>query len=53
MDSGAAGHVMPDGVWECFHVSNSSAKHQKRFVAWSGEHIRGLGEKNVPIRTNE
>ena len=34
-------------------MSNSSAKHQKRFVAWSSEHIRGLGEKNVPIRTNE
>ena len=34
-------------------MSNSSAKHQKRFVAGSGEHIRDLGEKNIPIRTNE
>ena len=37
VDSGPAGHVM------LFHVSNSSAKH----------HQRGLGEKNVPFKTNE
>ena len=38
----------------CSRMSNSSDKTSpKKFVAASGEHIKDLGEKSIPLKTNE
>ena len=51
MDSGAAGHVMLEEMFPRVKVQRNSAP--KRFLAAKGEHIRGMGEKTVPFKTNE
>ena len=51
MDSGAAGHVMPETMFPC--VKFEHKKSPKKFVAANGEQIKDLGEKNIPFKTNE
>ena len=47
MDSGAAGHVMPEAMFPM--LSLSAKRHQKKLVAANGEQSKHLGEKN-PIQ---
>ena len=51
MDSGAAGHVMPETMFP--HVKLERKTSPKKFVAANGEQIKDLGEKNIPFKTNE
>ena len=51
MDSGAAGHVMPETMFPCVKLERK--KSPKKFVAANGEQIKDLGEKNIPFKTNE
>ena len=48
MDSGAAGHVMPETVFP--RVKLQSETSPKTFVAANGEQIRGLGDKKIPFK---
>ena len=49
MDSGAAGHVMPEGMFPRLRLERKTAP--KNLVAANGEHIRDLGEQTIPVRT--
>ena len=51
MDSGAAGHVMPETMFP--HVKLERKTSPKKFVAANGEQIKDLGEKSIPFKTNE
>ena len=51
MDSGAAGHVMPETTFP--HVKLERRTSPKKFVAANGEQIKDLGEKSIPLKTNE
>ena len=51
MDSGAAGHVMPETMFP--HVKLERKTSPKKFVAANAEQIKDLGEKNIPFKTNE
>ena len=51
MNSGAAGHVMPEGMFP--HVKLERKTSPKKFVAANGEQIKDLGERRIPIKTNE
>ena len=51
MDSGAAGHVMPETVF--LHVKLEGKTSPKKFVAANGEQIKDLGEKSIRFKTNE
>ena len=51
MDSGAAGHVMPETMFP--HVKLERKTSPKKFVAANGERIKDLGEKSIPFKTNE
>ena len=51
MDSGAAGHVMPETMFP--HVKLERKTPSKKFVAANGEQIKNLGEKSIPFKTNE
>ena len=51
MDTGAAGHVIPEAMFP--NVKLERKTQPKKFVAANGDQIRGLGEKNIPFRTNE
>ena len=51
MDSGAAGHVMPETMFP--HVKLERKTSPMKFVAANGEQIKDLGEKNIPFKTNE
>ena len=51
MDSGAAGHVMPETMFP--HVKRERKTSPKKFVAANGEQIKDLGEKRIPFKTNE
>ena len=51
MDSGAAGHVMPETMFP--HVKYERKTSPKKFVAANGEQIKDLGEKSIPFKTNE
>ena len=51
MDSGAAGHVMPETMFP--HVTLERTTSQKKFVAANGEQIKDVGEKSIPFKTNE
>ena len=51
MDSGGAGHVMPDTMFPRVKLQRKTSP--KTFVAANGEQIRGLGEKRIPLKTNE
>ena len=48
MDSGAAGHVMPETMFP--HVKLERKTSPERFVAANGEQIKDLGEKNNSIQ---
>ena len=50
MDTGAAGHVMPEAMFP--NVKLERKTQPKKFVAANGDQIRDLGEKNIPFRTN-
>ena len=51
MDSGAAGHVMPETMFP--HVKIERKTPPKKFVAANGEQIKVLGAKRIPFKTNE
>ena len=51
MDSGAAGHVMPETMFP--RVKLVRKRTPKKFVAASGEQIKDLGDKTIPFNTNE
>ena len=51
MDSGAAGHVMPETMFPRVKLERRTSP--KKFVAANGEQIKDLGEKNNPFKTNE
>ena len=51
MDSGAAGHVMPETMF--LRVKLERRTSPKKFVAANGEQITYLGDKNIPFKTNE
>ena len=51
MDSGAAGHVMPETMFP--HVKLDRKTSLKKFVAASGEQMKDFGEKSIPFNTNE
>ena len=51
MDSGAAGHVMPETMFP--HVKLERETLPKKFVAANKEQIKDLGEKSIPFKTNE
>ena len=51
MDSGAAGHVMPETMFP--HVKFERKTSPKKFVAANGEQKKDLGEKSIPCKTNE
>ena len=51
MDSGAAGHVMPETMFP--HVKIERKTPLKKFVAANGEQIKDLGAKRIPFKTNE
>ena len=51
MDSGAAGHVMPETMFPRVKLERKASP--KKFVAANGEQIRDLGEKRVPFKTRE
>ena len=51
MDSGAAGHVMPETMFPRVKLERRTSP--KKFVAANGEQIQDLGEKNIPFKTNE
>ena len=48
MDSGAAGHVMPETMFP--HVKLERKTSPKKFVAANGEQIKDLGEKKHSIQ---
>ena len=50
IDSGAAGHVMPDTMFPCVKLERKTSP--KRFVVANGEQSKDLGEKNIPCKTN-
>ena len=49
MDSGAAGHVMPETMFPRVKLERRTSP--KKFVAANGEQIKDLGEKNIPFKT--
>ena len=51
MDSGAAGHVMLEGMFPRVKLERKTSP--KRFVAANGEQIRDLGGKTIQLKTNE
>ena len=51
MDSGAAGHVMPETMFPRVKLERKASP--KTFVAANGEQIRDLGEKRIPFKTKE
>ena len=51
MDSGAAGHVMPETMFPRVKLERKTSP--RKFVAVNGEQIKDLGEKNIPFKTNE
>ena len=51
MNSGGAGHVMPETMFPRVKLQRKTSP--KTFVAANGEQIRGLGEKRIPLKTNE
>ena len=51
MDTGAAGHVMPEAMFPNVRLERKTSP--KKFVAANGEQIKDLGEKNIPFRTDE
>ena len=51
MDSGAAGHVMPETMFPRVKLERKTTP--KKFVAANGEQIKDLGEKTIPFKTNE
>ena len=51
MDTGAAGHVMPETMFPRVKLERRTSP--KKFVAANGEQIKDLGEKNIPFKTNE
>ena len=48
LDSGAAGHVMPETMFLCVKLERKTSP--KKFVAANGEQIKDLGEKNIHSR---
>ena len=51
MDSGAAGHVMPETMFPQVKLERKTSP--KKFVAANGEKIKDLGEKSIPFKTNQ
>ena len=51
MDSGAAGHVMPETMSPRVKIERKTPP--KKFVAANGEQIKDFGAKRIPFKTNE
>ena len=51
MDSGAAGHVMPETMFPRVRLERKMSP--KKFVAANGPQIKYVGEKKIPFKTNE
>ena len=51
VDSGAAGHVMLEGMFPRVKLERKTAS--KKFVAPNGEQTRDFGEKTIPCKTHE
>ena len=51
MDSGAAGHVMPETMFP--HAKLERKTSPKKFVAANAEQAKDLGEKSIPFQTDE
>ena len=51
MDTGAAGHVMPEAMFP--NVKLERKTPPMKFVTANGDQIRDFSEKNIPFRTNE
>ena len=51
MDSGAAGHVIPETMFPRVKLERRTSP--KKFVATNGKQIKDLGDKNIPFKTNE
>ena len=51
MESGAAGHVMPETRFPRVKLERRTSP--KKFVAANGEQMKDLGEKNIPFKTKE
>ena len=51
MDSGDAGHVMPETMSP--RVKFERKTTPKKFVAANGAQVKDLGEKTIPFKTNE
>ena len=51
MDTGAAGHVMPETMFP--NVKLERRTSPKKFVAANGDQIKDLGEKSIPFKTKE
>ena len=48
MDSGAAGHVMPETMFPRVKIERKTTP--KKFVAANGEQIKDFGAKRIPSR---
>ena len=51
MHSGAAGHVMLETMFPRVKLERKTSPN--KFVAAKGDHIKDLGDKNIPFKTNE
>ena len=51
MDSGAAGHVMLEGMFPRVKIERKTEPNE--FVAANGERIRDLGKTTVHFKTHE
>ena len=50
MDSGVAGHVMPETMFPRVKLERKTTP--EKFVAANGEQIKDFGEKTIPFKTN-
>ena len=51
MDSGAARHGMPETMFPRVKLERKTSPN--KFVAATGEQIRDMGEKKIPLKTNQ
>ena len=51
LDSGAAGHVMLEGMFPRVKLERKTGPN--KFVAANGEQISDLGDRTIPFKANE
>ena len=51
MNSGAAGHVLPETIIPCVKLERKTSP--QNFVAVNGEQSRDVGERRTPFKTKE